>query len=137
MADNSVASLQINVIETSSVIYCWSSTATTGITMLAPSGSPKTLPCLCRLLWAFYIITSIFYKPFYYYVKKTFAYRKEQRNMVRISPWESCKSYFGQSTSILTVPCLYILDLLTVVTGCLYEYGKKPESKRLVLRSWI
>lgn len=70
-----------------------------------------------------------------YNVKKAFTLQKRAiRTILKLPPWESCRPYFGQ-LSILTVPCLYILELLTGVPGCSTQYyDAVTESKRLATR---
>lgn len=69
-----------------------------------------------------------------YNVKKAFILQKRAiRTIARIPLWESCRPYFRQ-LSILTVPCLYILELLTGVTECSSDFSKDIESDRLVTR---
>lgn len=69
-----------------------------------------------------------------YNINRAFTLQKRAiRTMVGIPPWESCKPYFSK-LSIFTVPCLYILDLLTAVTRCSSEYGEETESRRLGTR---
>lgn len=54
-------------------------------------------------------------QSFAYNVKKAFVVQKRAiRTMVRIPSWQSCREYFIK-LNILTVPCLYILVLLTDV----------------------
>lgn len=73
---------------------------------------------------------------FKYNIDKAFIMQKRAiRTMVRIPQWESCREHF-KILNILTVPCLYILVLLTDVVSN-YEKFETSEDRaeRLVTRT--